>query len=292
MQISRHIGYDKGYVSRIKDRFVQGGFIIPINPKCRSKQYSATKKIYSPDLVNSLTKLTGGASQQLSHRLDVSKIQKASFMCDIVVSPQIEVKWDSEKVWHDGVVMQDFVYPFANIGSVRFRRFKGAKRNQLMIILPPLLWEFDAGSPEPFQEEVARLAAGWIQKRFKMKLGNLRSCQKSDKCLALTDPVLIRMAQENSYNVDGLMLNSSAPDKIPEIEFKEWDMLVGLRYAPENIRKLQVEMKNMEDLMERQISITMKNIEDVGRLKDVVGLSGVKNGNGVSSKSDEFRDVT
>lgn len=278
-KIAKSIGYDKGYVSRIKDELVQAGFLVPINPRSRSVMYSATKKKFKGEVVNKISKLTGGKSQQYRHRLNVVKIQKATFITDVKSPPSKNVKWDNEFDLSSDVHVSDFVYPFANIGDVRFRRFEGKSSDRLMIYTPQMIWEVDSGDPEDYLEEVSRLAAGWIQKRFCMKLENLQKCQKPHYAKTLTDPRLIGAAQDGSYNINGLMVDASAPDKIPEIESEDWNLIEDLSNAPSDIRSLKSDVAELSSMMKVLMS---QNKELMGTMKEFLSIP---------QRPDEFREV-
>jgi len=293
-KLARSIGYDKGYISRIKDDLLQAGFLVIINPRSRCKFYSATKKIPTEETVNKNPKLTEGARQQTSPRLNVVKIQKATFITDIKRPPELNIKWDNKYQLSPYTSVYDYVYPIANVGEVRFRRLQGTNSDRLLIFTPPMHWERGAGDPKDFLEEIARYAAGWIQKQFKMELSNLRICQKPDYCLTLTDPVLINAAQTGSYDINGLMLNSSAPDMIPEIESKDWETLSDLSKAPEDIRMLKfdvhtlkVEFSELKGMLKVLIA---QNQELTNQNKEIIGL--MRETFGVTMKPDEFMGVT
>jgi len=278
-KLAASIGYDKGYVSRIKEDLVQAGFLIPTNPKCRTKFYSATKKVFTGEKSNLISNLTGGVKQQFSHRLNVVKIQKATFLTDIKSGPDENLKWDKVYQYTPYVSVYEYVYPFANVGNVRFRRFKGTKNDRLLIITPPMNWELDSGDPKEFMEQTARHAAGWIQKRFKMKLENLHPCQKPHYAKTLTDPRLIHAAQNGSFNIDGLMVDASAPDEVPEIESEDWEVINALSKAPERIRSLEYRFSKMEGMMVKLIEQQEKM---TGMLHDFISQP---------SRPDTFRDV-
>jgi len=281
-QIASSIGYDKGYVSRIKTRLVQAGYLIPVNPRSRAVMYEATKKKFTGEVGNSLTDLTGGRRQQLRHRRELVKVQKATFICDVVSVFGKKVKWDKEGTLRNGVRFFDFVYPFANVGEIRFRRFKGRSVDRLLVITPTLLWEDDAGDPLPFLEQVARFAVGWFGKRFKVRLEGIERCQKPHYAKALSDPRLIHMAQSGSFNVDGLMVDSSAPDGTPEIETDgDWVLLQELSRAPDRIVRLEERVKRIEGVVE-SLSLSVE------RLYDVITSDF---SDGFKSRVDEFRDV-
>ena len=278
-KLAASIGYDKGYISRIKDELIQAGFLVPINPRSRAKMYSATKKQFTGEFVNKKIKLTGGAKQQLSHRLSVVKIQKATFITEVKTPPRSNVKWDSSYQFNPYTQVYDYVYPFANVGEIRFRRIVSDKKDRLMIITPPMLWERDAGDPEDYLEQVGRYAAGWIQKRFSMELDGFKSCQKPDYCMTLTDPKLISAAQNGSFSINGMMVNSSAPDEIPEVESKDWEMIEDLSNAPAQIRQLKGEVSEIKGMMNE---LVQQQREMMGLLQGLVSAP---------VRPDDFREV-
>lgn len=273
-EISRKLGYDKGYISRVINRLVAGGYLVCINPQSRCKFYEATKKPYKLDDKLKLFKTTPIKSQQLRHRRNVVKIQKSSFKSKVFSPPKEDVNWDKEYNMN-GVHVQQYTYPFENIGDVKFRRFIGKDEDSLLIILPSVLWERDAGDPEDYLLETAGRCGSWFMKRFKAGLEDLQVCQKSDKCLALTDPKLIHLAQTGSYNYNGMMINTSAPDCTAEVEFKDWDDLISLSECPKRISILEYKV----DRIEKSIDNVAKSLDRIEKMFDV------------PNKPDCFRDV-
>ena len=235
-----HRDYDKAYISRIIGRLIEGGYLLCFNPRSRVKSYVATKKPFLLKDVSLISKMPSRVSQRLRGRCNIVQIQKSTFICDVVGSPKVLVKWDKTRILKNGVTQYQYSYPFENIGSITFIRTVGKKRDSLQIILPRFLWEKSSGDPVPFLREMADRAGVWLMHRFKMDCNNLRVCVSPDFAQPLTDEKLIRMAQRGTYTVNGFMIDSSSPDNIPEIESKDYFDLLELTEAPRRIRELEI----------------------------------------------------
>lgn len=243
--------YDKAYISRIIWRLIEGGYLLCYSPHSRVKSYVATKKPFLLKDVSLLSKMPSRKSQRLRGRCNVVQIQKSTFICDVVGSPKVLVKWDKTRKLKNGVTQFQYSYPFENIGSITFIRTVGINKDSLQIILPRFLWEKANGDPRPFLKELADRAGTWLMHRFKMDLSGLRVCQKPDFASPLTDEKLIRMAQRGTYTVNGFMIDSSAPDNIPEIESKDYFDLVELTDCPRRVRELEMRIDRLVESIDR-----------------------------------------
>ena len=240
------------------NRLIEGGYIVCTNPQSRDKFYCATKKPFN---ASELYKLPSSKSQRIHGRCNIIQIQKSSFITKVAGPPNGDVKWDKE--WEcNGVFHKLYSYPFSNIGTVRFQRITGKESDQLKIILPRLIWERDNGNPEKFLLELAGRCGTWFMKHFGMELLGLDVCQRPDYALALDDPGLVDMAQRATYRNDDLMIDSSAPDNIPEIESKRWDVIDGLASAPMRIGVLEGKMNSLEEGFGR-IEVSLSRIENM-----------------------------
>ena len=252
--------YDKAYISRIIWRLIEGGYLLCFNPRSRVKSYVATKKPFLLSDVSLLTKMPSKKSQRLRGRCNIVQIQKSTFICDVVGSPKVLVKWDDVRVLKNGVTQYQYSYPFENIGSITFVRTVSKKgSDSLLIILPRFLWEKSSGDPYPFLKEMADRAGVWLMHRFKMDLSGLRVCQRPDFAQPLTDEKLIRMAQRGTYSVNGFMIDSSAPDNIPEVESKDYFDLLELTEAPKRIRDLEIRIDRLVESIDR-IDVNINNL--------------------------------
>lgn len=244
-KISMVLQKDKGQISRMVNRLIEGGYIICFNPQSRDKIYIATKKPFKADEVY---KLPSSKSQRIHGRCNIIQIQKSSFITRVLSPPKKVVKWDKE--WEsNGVNHQLFSYPFSNVGEVKFQRIIGRNSDQVKIILPRLVWDKKDSNPEKFLRETADRAGSWFMHRFKMELVGLRVCQRPDYAMMLTDPKLIDMAQHGTYESNGVMIDSSAPDDLPEIESKSYDDIFLLSNVPDEIRNLKQEMAEVKGVV-------------------------------------------
>ena len=249
-KISKGLGYDKAYISRIINRLVTGGYLICINPQSREKFYEATKKPFLLRDIKQLTKLTPVKSQRLRHRRNIIKIQKSTFKTKIKSKPKLPLDgWEDKPPLKNGVKVQQFFWPFPNVGNVTFRRLISDNVDRLIIILPQFLWERDNGNPEQFLRETAARCGTWLMHRFKMELEGLERCQKPHHAMPLTDPRLIHMAQNGSYNNGVLMVDSSAPDNTPEIESENYDIIDGLTTVVPRVNKLEKEVGEIKSMI-------------------------------------------
>lgn len=252
--------YDKAYISRITGRLIESGYLLCFNPRSRVRSYVATKKPFLLVDVSLLTKLPSNRSQRLRGRCNVVQIQKSSFITDVVAPPKINVKWDETRILKNNVIQYQYSYPFENIGSVTFIRTVSSKgKDSLLIMLPRFLWSKEDGDPRPFLRELADRAGVWLMHRFKMECSGLRVCQEPDFAMPLTDKKLIRLAQRGTYTVNGFMIDSSAPDNIPELESKDYFDLVELTEAPKHIRELEERLDRLADTIEK-IDININNL--------------------------------
>ena len=126
-------------------------------------------------------------------------------------------------------------------------------------MLPRFLWEKANGDPYPFIRELADRCGVWLMHRFKMDMSGLRVCSRPDFASPLTDEKLIRLAQRGTYTVNGFMIDSSAPDNIPEIESKDYFDLLELTETPGRVRELEVGIDKLVDTIDR-IDININNL--------------------------------
>jgi len=239
---------DKAQISRMTKALEQGGWINCDRHFQRTKIYTATKKQFNIKTLKEVYKLTTSRSQRLHRRCQIIQIQKSSFICDVIHPPNSKMFWDKE--WeHNGLHHTLIEWPFANIGSVKFDRMTSQKTDQLRIILPRLLWEKDNDNPQTYLLEIADKCATWFMKKSGIRLDNLHICQKPDYALVLTDKKLIGMAQQGTFRAGDIMIDSSAPDELPEIESKDWDVISGLASAPDDIRMLKEEISEIKSMI-------------------------------------------
>lgn len=257
-KIVKFTGYDKGYISRIAKRLVESGYLVKYNDPGRETFYSPTKKIFSPDKFRQLTKLNPVRHEILRHRRNILRIQKCTFRSKIVDDSKSCIKWDSGPNYINGVSFYDYCYPFENLGVVRFRRFVGKDEDSLLIIMPSVSWAYgDDDNPDLvndqihcFIKEQAGICHHWFMKRFKFNLSCLEVCQKPHIC----SPAPGHLAEagiRGSYNVNGVMLDSSAPDNIPEVESEDAGDVITLLNAPMRIKELEIRVGNMEKVLVR-----------------------------------------
>jgi len=116
---------------------------------------------------------------------------------------------------------------------------KSKNTDQLKIILPRILWNKDDGDPKEFLREIADRVGTWFMKRFKIELVGLRVCSKPHFAVVLTDPRLIKIAQEGTYDINNYMIDASPPHGVPEIESDDYEYLDELTSCPRRIRELE-----------------------------------------------------
>ena len=109
-KIARSTGYDKGYISRIAKRLVEGGYLVKYSDPGRETFYSPTKKQFLPKHFRQLTKLNPVRHEILRHRRNILKVQKCTFKSRIVDSSKSNIKWDSDPKSLNGVVFYDYSY--------------------------------------------------------------------------------------------------------------------------------------------------------------------------------------
>jgi len=230
--------YDKAYISRIVNKLVTTGYLICHNPRSRSRCYYATKKPLTSKKISRLIKLEDIKSQRLHGICNIVQIQKSTFITKIKSGPYKNIKWD--KVWNSNTLSHFlYSYPFENLGSVGFQRMKSKNTDQLKIILPRILWNKDDGDPKEFLREIADRVGTWFMKRFKIELVGLRVCSKPHFAVVLTDPRLIKIAQEGTYDINNYMIDASPPHGVPEIESDDYEYLDELTSCPRRIRELE-----------------------------------------------------
>jgi len=227
-----------------------------------TKWYTATKKPFNIKSTKELFKLPSSKSQRVHGRCNIIQIQKSSFIADVEkdYSNGYE-KYD--KSWKiNGVSNFLYSYPFNPVGEVKFQRIIGKNSDRVKIILPRLIWERDNGDPKSFLFDVAERCCSWFTKNFHVLLGNPVVCQKPDYAMLLDDSRLVEMAQSGTYKSydKSIMIDSSAPDCLPEIESKDYDVVNGLADAPKKIVLLEHRMSKMESALGR-IENSMSRIE-------------------------------
>lgn len=244
-KISKVLQKDKAQISRMVNRLVEGGYINCLNPQSRDKIYTATKKPFKAELVY---KLPSSKSQRIHGRCNIIQIQKSSFITRVLSPPKKDVKWDKEWV-SNGVNHQLFSYPFPNVGEVKFQRIIGKNSDQVKIILPRLVWDKHDENPGVFLRELADRAGSWFMKHFKIEMAGLDVCQRPDYALMLTDPKLVNMSQHGTYRANNIMIDSSSPDNLPEIESKDYDDILLLSNVPGEIRNLKRDMAEVKGVV-------------------------------------------
>jgi len=75
------------------------------------------------------------------------------------------------------------------------------------------------------------------------------------------------------------MVNSSAPDEIPEVESKDWEMIEDLSNAPAQIRQLKGEVSEIKSMM---YELVEQQREMMGMLQGLVSAP---------VRPDDFREV-
>lgn len=239
---------DKSQISRMIYRLECGGWVLCINPNERSKIYTATKKPFKINTTKELYKVNTSKSQRLHTRCNIIQIQKARFICDVKKVNKTDCKWDRGWELRNGVSKFKYSYPFDffNGGCATFII---NKEKSLEIWLPRMIWDNRWGNPHSFLLDCANRCANWFMNRFKIELDNLRVCQRPDFSLVLTDPRLIELAQNGTYRFNGIMIDSSSPDNIPEIESKDWDMISGLSSVVPRVDRLERKVFEIKELV-------------------------------------------
>lgn len=251
--------YDKAYISRIVNKLITTGYLICHNPRSRSRCYYATKKILTSKKISHLIKLEDIKSQRLHGICNIVQIQKSTFITQIKSGPYKNIKWD--KVWStNGLDHFLFSYPFENLGSVGFQRMTSMGTDQLKIILPRILWNKDDGNPKEFLRELADRVGTWFMKRFKIELVGLRICSKPHFAVVLTDPRLIKIAQEGTYRINDFMIDSSPPHNVPEIESEDYDLLDDLTKCPKKIMELEERLDKVVGMVDK-LSVSIEKID-------------------------------
>lgn len=242
--------YDKAYISRIVNKLMHTGYLVCVNPTSRSRVYSATKKILTSKNISHLIELENVKSQRLHGICNIVQIQKSTFITKIKSGPYKNIKWDKE--WSTrGLNHFIYSYPFEKLGTVSFQRMTSMGTDQLKIILPRLLWNKDDGNPKEFLREVADRCGTWFMKRFKIELVGLRVCSKPHFAVVLTDPRLIKIAQEGTYRVNDVMIDASPPHNVPEMESDDYDYLDELTKCPKRIRDLEMRLDKLAVSIEK-----------------------------------------
>ena len=272
--ICQNLGKDKGQISRMITRLEAGGWILCINPNERLKLYTATKKPFKVKNTKELFKINTSKSQRLHTRCNIIQIQKARFILDVKKVHDVDRKWDKDWEINNGVSKSMYSYPFSffNGGEATFIL---NKEKSLEISLPRMIWDKGWGDPDAFLFDSANRCANWFMNRFKVEVCNLRFCQHPDYSMVLTDPRLIELAQKGTFRSGNVMIDSSAPDNIPEIESKDWDTIDGLSTIVPRVNNLE---------------------KDVGEIKSIVvslktDLVEIKNIFSQPVRPDERRDV-
>jgi len=249
-EIARVNRCDKSTICRITKALLNDGYIRCVDPFSKVKFYQATKKMFSPVAATSLHSSSPRKTKILRGGRNVLRISRATFQTEVRGEAKKEIKWDSGvSRLRNGVVFRDVVYPFANIGDVRFRRITGSHSDVLQIILPEVLWEKDAGEPFGYLKEMADRAGTWFMKRFCIDLGGLECVVKPDIGAPIREPELVRSAQRASFNVDGVMVDTSAPDCIAEFESKDYDVTVAYIELPKRVLALEERLSRFEELL-------------------------------------------
>jgi len=250
-EISRDIRYDKAHISRITKALIQGGYIVCINPNSRQKFYEATKKKFLLKDARSLTKVSSVGSQRSHRRCNILFISKSTYKTTVRSEPKIPVKWDDERFLTNGVKVQQYNYPFENLGLVRFMRYKGSNQDNLYIVLPKILWEREAGPPHDYLREMADRCGTWFMHHFKIELSGLEESQRPDIGVAAREPELIHAAQNASFNVNGMMLDTSAPDYTADVESKDFDDIINYLDSTKKIKILEMKVNHIEETISK-----------------------------------------
>lgn len=246
-EISHILQKDKAQISRMTNTLIESGLIRCFNPRSRDKTYLATKK---PFHASELYKLPTSKSQRLRGVCNIIQIQRCSFKAKTLHPPMKDnIKWDREWELNNNVRYQQFSYPFKNLGVVHFQRIKSNNSDIVKIILPRLTWERENGNPHKFLLERASECASWFKKHFQINFTPLNVCQRPDFAIPLTDPKLVDLSQHGTYRSGSIMIDSSSPDNIPEIESKDWDTIDGLSNIVPRVAKLEYEVNEIKTLI-------------------------------------------
>ena len=249
-EIARILGYDKAHISRITKALVYAGYIVCIDPNSREKFYEATKKKFNLKDIIAFTNISSVDSQRSRGRCNILRISKASFKTAIKGFNGKKIKWDKSYKLNNGINVYQYEYPFENIGSVKFRRMQGPHSDNLLIILPQILWEREAGDPEDYLFEVADKAGYWFMNRFKVNLQGLEPVEKPDIGTAVREPELIHAAQNASFNINGIMLDASGPDSTADIESKDFDDIINYLDSTKKIKVLEIKVNRIESILD------------------------------------------
>jgi len=241
------LGRDKGQISRMVLRLVECGYIVCFNPQSRDKIYIPTKKPFRAKTLNTLYKTPSSKSQRLHGVCNIIQIQRCSFKAVVLHPPMKKVVWEKEWDLNNGVHVQQSSYPFANLGLVRFQRIFSLDKDLVKIILPRLTWERANGDPSGFLLDSAKSCSKYFKKCFCINFSDLVWCQKPDFALPLADKHLVGLSQRGTFNNGVVSVDCSAPDCLPEIESKDYDVVDGLADAPRRIRILESRMSNLEN---------------------------------------------
>lgn len=245
-EISRILGYDKARISRITKTLVKAGYLLCIDPNSRVKFYEATKKKFVLNDILAFSKALPNNLQRSRHRCNIMRISKARFKTNVIGHFGKIIKWDKGPIKiNNNVVYYDYDYPFANLGSVKFRFFENNK--SLIIILPQVLWEKSAGKPDNYLKDMANKCAYWFMKKFNVDLQGLEIVQKPHIGVAAKEADLIHAAQEASYNINGIMLDTSAPDYAADVESENFEDVINYLDAIKKIRILEMKVNTFEN---------------------------------------------
>jgi transposase len=256
-QISRRIGVSKPYIHKIINKLEESGHIVCINPKGKPKHYTKTKKTYTRSKLTKILPTTRPT-------LDIIEIQKSTFSFNINIEHKIKRKWDKTYIWRKGVQVNQYTYPFKNLGSVIFRQIKSNNVNKLIIILPRI--NIDKSEIEGIENiliDYAMKCAVWYQKTFKMKVGLPEVIQKPHFAVCLKEPEIIKEVQEGkTFHIGDVMVDKSPPKNLPE--FESTDKRDVINYLDsinkiKHIKDMAVENRNLINALADKVEMVVKN---------------------------------
>lgn len=214
--------------------------------------------------------LTPVMSTRSCHRHEIVKIQKCSFKFKIVIPPATAVKWDKEYPWanNNSVTVQQYEYPFSNIGSVIFRRFLSKDEDYMLVILPQMMMpEDEIDNAETFLTQLALTAGAWIQRRFKLRLGLPEITQKPHYAVVPKEPELVKAFKKGSYKVGEMMGDSSPPDRLSELESIDPRDIKNYLHSINKIKNLEDQLRLLMETVSQMATAQNEFFETMGIAK-------------------------
>lgn len=296
-QIATKLSKNKGYISRLIRTLEQQGFVRCINQKSRPLVYVKTPKKFTGEKA---TYLLPSKQTRLSGRLDIVKIQKCSFICEVVSEPS-RATWDRVYQWNRFVEVMEYRHPFRDVGMVVFRRFKSKKKDRLIVVLPHVMVHVsELPEMEGRLREMAEKAVLWLKRRFDMVVSGLQACQRPHHAVPLREPELIEASEKASFTVGTVMVDQSPPDCVPEFESEDFrdivnylDVIRKMKWLEQMVREnRQWLMKMHERVM--AMSEEIEVVAHIGKELERIKMQGERMVSDLKKKEngDSFVDVT